>query len=99
MSLREIRHTYAQSPIASNSLFILGSEVHMNNFQKLDHSIFPVQLRDRSEMRLSMPSRIHSSLGRLGVPGPLAPGGLFPGGRGGAAPRTPQPQLTTEDNP
>src|SRR5262249_61419599 len=93
MSVREIRHTSAQSPIVSNSLPIFGNEVTMKNFQKLDDSIFPVQLRDRSEMRLSMPSRIHSSLGRLGVAGLLALVGLFLGGIAGTAAPTTQPDF------
>src|SRR5215831_11507825 len=85
MSLREIRHTYTQSPIVSNSFPIFRNEVTMKNFQKLDDSIFPVQLRDRSEMRLSMSSRVYSSLGRLGVAGLLALVGLFLGGLAGTA--------------
>src|SRR5262249_60217094 len=99
MSLREIRHTYTQSPIVSNSFPIFGNEVTMKNFQKLDDSIFPVQLRDRSEMRLSMPSRIHSGLGRLGVAGLLALGALFLGGLAGAAAPGPKPKIPAQAPP
>ena len=99
MSLREIRHTYTQSPIVSNSFPIFGNEVTMKNFQKLDDSIFPVQLRDRSEMRLSMPSRIHSSLGRLGVAGLLALVALFLGGLAGTAAPRPKPKLPAQATP
>src|SRR5262249_35615195 len=55
------------------------------NFHKPDRSIVPPQLRERSGKRLSMPSRIHSSLGRLGVAGLLALVGLFLGGLAGTA--------------
>src|SRR5262249_43484616 len=92
MSLREIRHTYAQSPIASNSLPILGSEVTMKNFQKLDDSIFPVQLRDRSGKRLSIPSQIHRAVG-WGVVWLLALVGLFLGGLFGTAEARPNPTI------
>src|SRR5215471_19009745 len=85
MSPREIRHTSAQSPIVPNNFPIFGSEVHMNNFQKLDHSIFPVQLRDRSEKRVSMRSWIRGALGPWRVSALLALVGLFLGGLAGTA--------------